>query len=104
MRAGGVRADGAGRLGDYRRDHDVGRSVVSEDFGGQASRLAMTMSRVVGVGRSGEKVIPVERMGGILLLSAARVVSHKVTSGSYFRTILPWSPRTTVEDPASAGW
>jgi hypothetical protein len=38
----------------------------------------MTRSRVVGVGRSGEKVIPVERMGSILLLSRPRVVSHKV--------------------------
>ncbi len=57
----------------------MGRSIeVSEDFGGQASRLAMTRSRVVGVGRSGEKVIPVERMGSILLLSRPRVVSHKV--------------------------
>ena len=80
MRAGGVRAGGAGRLGDYRRDHDEGRSVeVSEDFGGHASRLAMDMSRVVGVGRAGEKGVPGERMGSILLLSGARVVSHKVT-------------------------
>jgi hypothetical protein len=38
----------------------------------------MTRSRVVGVGRSGWKVIPVVRMGIILLLREARVVSHKV--------------------------
>ncbi len=79
MRAGGMGAGGAGRLGDYGRDHDPGRSVeVDGDLGGQASRLAMTRSRVVGVGRSAWKVIPVVRMEGILLLRGARVVSHKV--------------------------